>query len=226
MKLYINDKYVHLCPDDDCPEYLRKDALELKSLDGVKPESLSGKVLLANTSEETMSQILSWIELKKISQPLSLVCLCPDFEGVKQFVKAQFRIIQAAGGLVRKRDKFLLIYRLGKWDLPKGKLERGEKKRQAAVREVEEECGIEAELVSKLCTTWHTYIQEGKRILKKTTWYNMNCLDDSHMEPQYVENIEDIKWMTLEQAQRALSNSYRSIQGVMEAWIRENEKVG
>lgn len=226
MKLYINDKYVHLCPDDDCPEYLRKDALELKSLDGVKPESLSGKVLLGHTTEDSMSQILSWIELKKINQQLTLVCLCPDFDGVKQFVKAQFRIVQAAGGLVRKRDKFLLIYRLGKWDLPKGKLERGEKKRQAAVREVEEECGIEAELVSKLCTTWHTYIQEGKRILKKTTWYNMNCLDDSHMEPQYVENIEDIKWMTLEQAQRALSNSYRSIQGVMEAWIRENEKVG
>jgi ADP-ribose pyrophosphatase YjhB (NUDIX family) len=168
---------------------------------------------------------LNWIEFKKVSELETIICRTSDYEGLKGYVKSQFKIIKAAGGLVRKRDKFLLIYRLQKWDLPKGKLEKGEGSKEAAVREVYEECTVDAELVDKLCTTWHTYMQEGKRILKKTTWYNMNCIDDSNMEPQHVESIEDIKWMTLTQAHKALKNSYRSIQGVMEAWTRLNEEV-
>lgn len=54
----------------------------------------------------------------------------------------------------------------------------------------------------------------------------MKCLDDSQMEPQYVENIDDIQWMTASECQTALSNSYRSIQGVFEAYTRHQEKVG
>jgi len=53
----------------------------------------------------------------------------------------------------------------------------------------------------------------------------MNCLDDSNMEPQYVENIEDIRWMTIEEVNKSLKNSYRSICGVVEAWIRQNENL-
>ena len=220
MKLYINDKYLNLVRESDAGSISSSADIQLTSLAGVSPVSLSGIVVLEHTSEDDISQILNWIEFKKIPQVQTLICITSEFKRVKSHIKSQFRIVEAAGGLVRKRDKFLLIFRLGKWDLPKGKLEKGEKAKIAAVREVMEECAVEAELVDKLCTTWHTYIQEGKRILKKTTWYNMNCLNDANMEPQYVENIEDIRWMTLEQANHALKNSYRSIQGVMESWKR------
>jgi 8-oxo-dGTP pyrophosphatase MutT (NUDIX family) len=225
MKLYINDKYLHLIRPgqpafvDPSPDQI------LSSLDGVKAINLRGVVLLEQATVADLSQLLSWIEFKKIPNLSTILCTTDDYDALREHIKSQFRIVKAAGGLVRKRDKFLLIFRLGKWDLPKGKLEKGEKARAAAVREVQEECGVEAELVDKLCTTWHTYIQEGKRILKKTSWYNMNCIDDTNMEPQYVENIEDIRWMNLEQAQQAVSVSYRSIQGVIEAWTLQNMKV-
>ena len=224
MKLYINDKYLHLVRESDTGSIKSSPDFRLVSLDGVSPDSLSGVVLLEHTTEDDISQFLNWIEFKKIPQVQTVICLTSDYKQVKSFIKSQFRIVEAAGGLVRKRDKFLLIFRLGKWDLPKGKLEKDEKAKIAAVREVMEECAVEAELVDKLCTTWHTYIQEGKRILKKTTWYNMNCINDANMEPQYIENIEDIRWMTLDQADQALKNSYRSIQGVMESWSRHQSK--
>jgi len=225
MKLYINDKYIHLFPETETEYTDHPPNLVLESLKRVDPSSLVGIVELKHTNSEDIAQILNWIEFKKIPNLSTILCQTPDYDELKKHIKSQFRIVKAAGGLVRKRDKFLLIFRLGRWDLPKGKLEKGEKSRDAAVREVFEECSVEAELLDKLCTTWHTYIQEGKRILKKTTWYNMNCIDDSTMEPQYVENIEDIRWMTYEQTQHALKNSYRSIQGVMEVWSQQNEEV-
>lgn len=224
MKLYINDKYLHLLkhaipePDSELKVY--------HSLEGLFPGNLAGSFLLRNTTEQDIAILLSWIELKKVPHLRTVLCDCVDYPACKDFIKAQFRIVHAAGGLVQKRDKILLIFRLGKWDLPKGKLERGEKTREAAIREVNEECGIEVELIDKLCTTWHTYIQEGKRILKKTTWFTMNCLDDSQMEPQYVENIEDIRWMGQDQVDTALQNSYRSIEGVLEAWYKKTPPPG
>ena len=225
MKLYINDTYVHLTHQTDENLYFLGKEGQFSSFKDIKDSATSGPVFLKDVSSEEIGQILSWIEFKKIPAHSTIHCFTPEYDQVKAFVKSQFRIIKAAGGLVRKGEKFLLIYRLGKWDLPKGKLEKDEKSKIAAVREVMEECGVEAELVSKLCTTWHSYIQEGKRILKKSTWYTMNCIDDSNMEPQYVENIEDLRWMTLEQAKQALRNSYRSIKGVFEEYESSNEKV-
>ncbi|MBK9671561.1 MAG: NUDIX domain-containing protein [Bacteroidetes bacterium] len=68
--------------------------------------------------------------------------------------------IEAAGGIVKnKQGQLLFIFRHGKWDLPKGKIEKGENEQDAALREVEEECGIaELTLQKKLTTTFHTTI--------------------------------------------------------------------
>lgn len=225
MKLYINDKYIKILKEDEF--YVGpKASLEVDSLSGMQPQDLKGMVLLRKLSEADLRSLLGWIEYKKLPFLDTVICQTDDYAASKNFIKSQFRIIKAAGGLVKKGDKFLMIHRLGKWDLPKGKLERGERTKEAAVREVNEECGVEVKLDEKLCTTWHTYIQEGKRIMKKTSWFTMKCLDDSQMEPQYVENIDDIQWMTASECQTALSNSYRSIQGVFEAYTRHQEKVG
>ena len=112
----------------------------------------------------------------------------------------------------------LLINRFKKWDLPKGKQEPDEKSKECAVREVEEECCIKVDLGKKICSTWHTYKQNGKRILKKTNWYTMYCLEDKDMKPQIEEGIEDLKWMNDREAYQALYNSYASIRQVFRSY--------
>jgi ADP-ribose pyrophosphatase YjhB (NUDIX family) len=223
MNLYIDDKFIKILKESEPVKGIP--GLEITSISGLKPENLRGTVYINNVSNNDISTILGWLELKKLGKLDTIICRSEDYIRTKEFIKSQFRIIRAAGGLVQKEDKFLLIYRLGKWDLPKGKLEKDEKSKIAAVREVGEECGVDAEIIDKLTTTWHTYIQEGKRILKKSTWYNMNCIDDSHMEPQYVENIEEIRWMNHAEVQQAMKNSFRSIKGVFEAFADRNEKL-
>lgn len=117
-----------------------------------------------------------------------------------------------------KDGKTLLIFRQGKWDLPKGKLDRGEKKKECAVREVEEETGVKVSIDGKIVATWHTYIRNKKYILKKTHWYVMKCLDDRDMAPQEDENIDDVRWMTLTELRVALYGSYRSIRSVVQEY--------
>src|SRR5690554_1731698 len=87
----------------------------------------------------------------------------------------QVKFIKAAGGLVKnEQNEYLFIKRLGKWDLPKGKLEEGENMKETAVREVEEECGIKVDVLGKkIKSTYHSYVMFGELIIKKTNWYEM-----------------------------------------------------
>jgi 8-oxo-dGTP pyrophosphatase MutT (NUDIX family) len=148
-----------------------------------------------------------------------------DFELGMAFLKKQLHFIMAAGGIVETPDQqSLFIHRLGCWDLPKGKLEKGEKMKDAAVREVEEECSIRVERGKKICNTWHSYNLDGKRILKKTAWYVMDCLDDKKMKPQKEEGIDAIRWMTEKEAVEALHDSYKSILEVLNCHLQEESK--
>ena len=114
-------------------------------------------------------------------------------------------------------------YRLKKWDLPKGKLEKNEKAKTGAVREVEEECNVEVRLEEKICTTFHTYTYKNEHILKQTKWYSMEILDDSKMKPQLEESIEKLEWMDRKQIHTALINSYSSIRYVVKRYFYEGE---
>jgi ADP-ribose pyrophosphatase YjhB (NUDIX family) len=154
------------------------------------------------------------IEFKKLKKLKAISFAVSDYETVVDFIKDQFKIIKASGGIVKKGDKVLMIFRLKKWDLPKGKLKKDEDSLKGAKREVEEECNIKVDVREKLCSTWHTYIRKDRRILKKTNWYIMNCADDSNMRPQLEEFIEEVKWMKKEDVQKALKNSYLSIEEV------------
>jgi len=112
-----------------------------------------------------------------------------------------YLLIEAAGGLViNNKQEILVIYRLGKWDLPKGKIETDEKIDEAAIREVEEECGIDGlEIIKELSPTFHTYELKGKPVLKKTYWFLMKTDFSGELIPQTEENITDVKWMTLQE---------------------------
>ena len=106
-----------------------------------------------------------------------------------------FKNINAAGGLVQNpQAEMLFIFRRGFWDLPKGKMDAGESIRQTAIREVEEETGILAQILDQVAISLHTYrTRKGKRVLKHTYWYLMQCLD-STLQLQHEEDIEKAIW--------------------------------
>ncbi len=138
-------------------------------------------------------------------------------EKVMEEFQSRCKIIEAAGGLVKnKKGELLMIFRNDKWDLPKGKLEKGETPEVAAVREVEEECGIgKLKIIKPLSSTFHTYKHHDKIVLKKTYWYEMTCDDDRKLKPQKEEGITDVKWMKEEQVEMAMKNTFHSIVDVV-----------
>jgi len=132
-------------------------------------------------------------------------------------IKLSLRMIKAAGGLVRnEQNKFLFIFRKGKWDLPKGKIDEGEKTKRAAVREVEEECGIKVTGVDgKLCKTYHVYEMDRQTILKKTTWYRMRADHQTKLVPQKEEGITEARWLSPGDFDMVKKNTYPMIRDVI-----------
>jgi ADP-ribose pyrophosphatase YjhB (NUDIX family) len=130
----------------------------------------------------------------------------------------QFELVQAAGCLVVDTDQRLLfIFRQGKWDLPKGKVEEGEQLEAAALREIEEECSISGlEIVQPLCATWHTYIQAGEPILKSTSWFLMSYSGTEMPKPQIEEGITRVKWFRMDELAEPERNTYPSIVDVLQ----------
>ncbi|GAA5084936.1 NUDIX domain-containing protein [Chryseobacterium ginsengisoli] len=108
-----------------------------------------------------------------------------------------FRIIEAAGGIVNNPEgDILFIKRLGKWDLPKGKMEKGESREESAIREIEEETGLaNVELVQFINTTYHIYVERnGDKVLKCTHWFEMNFDGEDTSKPQIEEGITEVAW--------------------------------
>lgn len=125
--------------------------------------------------------------------------------------------IKAAGGLVsNEENKYLFIFRKGKWDLPKGKLDKGETLRVAAVREVQEECGITIDSSGdKICNTYHIYEVEGQPVMKKTTWYWMRADKQPELVPQLEEDITDARWLAAGDFMLVRQNTYPLIRDVI-----------
>ena len=127
--------------------------------------------------------------------------------------------LEAGGGLVtNEMGDYLLIFRNGKWDLPKGKQEEGEDISITAIREVVEECGIsEIRISDHICNTYHTFHRDGIFYLKCTHWYKMIYNGDcSVARPQFEENIEKVLWIPEDNLQHYLHNTYPSIKEVFE----------
>ncbi len=123
-----------------------------------------------------------------------------DYDKLKADFKSHFTEIEAGGGLVRnEKDEYLFIYRRGSWDLPKGKIEDTETKKEATLREISEETGIKKmNILQKLTVTRHTYRSNvGKRLIKKSHWYLVETIRQP-LIPQKNEDIEKAVWMTLE----------------------------
>ncbi len=146
------------------------------------------------------------------------ICLVyPDAKELFEYFKSKFNYVRTAGGLVfNTENRFLAIFRYDKWDLPKGKIEKKEKARAAAIREVEEETGITAPvIVSKLPTTYHIYKMKGVWELKKCNWYLMRYEGKEKPVPQTKESITKCKWFKTSDKGKVLNNTYNSIKEVI-----------
>ncbi|MDF2553271.1 MAG: hypothetical protein K0R77_2546 [Chryseobacterium sp.] len=137
--------------------------------------------------------------------------------------KKLFRIIEAAGGIVnRPNGDILFIKRLGKWDLPKGKMEKGESREESAVREIEEETNLQnVELLDFINTTYHIYIERnGDRVLKYTHWFEMNFDGEDTSKPQIEEGITEVAWKNTSQIEsEVFPSTFKNIQLIIkEFW--------
>ncbi|TWR31135.1 NUDIX domain-containing protein [Mucilaginibacter pallidiroseus] len=150
-----------------------------------------------------------------------------DPKALLKQIRKSVTVIDAAGGLVKNTDsKYLFIFRNGKWDLPKGKIEKKEKNKVAAVREVEEECGIKVnKLEEKLCKTYHTYVYKGEVVLKRSHWYSMRYKGKAKLVPQLEEGITDVRWFGKEEIPALVTNTFPSIIDVLEKAGVIEEKV-
>lgn len=134
-----------------------------------------------------------------------------------------FRIIEAAGGIVSNPEgEILFIKRLGKWDLPKGKMEKGESREESAVREIEEETGLQnVELLRFINTTYHIYIERnGDKVLKCTHWFEMNFDGEDTSKPQIEEGITEVAWKnTLQIEEEVFPSTFKNIRLIIkEFW--------
>lgn len=223
MIIFINDIPVTIFKADEQPDAGRINNTIDASVEPITPAKMIHHVWIMNVSENDFDVILSFLNSKVPINLLSLSITVLNYSGIKSFLKSRFKVVKAAGGLIRKKDKFLMIYRMKKWDLPKGKKEKNEKFKQTAVREVQEECNVDVKLGKKVCTTWHTYTMNKHAMLKKTRWYVMDCTDDSRMRPALEEDIEETRWMSSKEVYHALEHSYKSIRYVFECYYNKQE---
>lgn len=147
----------------------------------------------------------------------SVTLYADDVELLFTDFAAHYKIIEAAGGVViNSNNKVLLIFRRGSWDLPKGKIDPGETKEAAAVREVQEETGLQhLKLGNFLTETYHTYKEAKTRILKRTYWYLMST-SETMLIPQTEEDIEQAVWITLASFLKEETQIYGNIRDVLE----------
>ena len=192
-RIYINEKVILLTESEP------KKAESYEKIDG---QTFDLKI------------IYTWI-LKHHSKLFYIIC--DDTKAYLKNIVANITLIEAAGGLVKNENgDYLFIYRNDKWDLPKGKIEKLEKVKVAAVREVEEECGIRvSKLGDKICKTYHVYVSRGEVVLKKTHWFSMKYKGDERLKPQIEEGITDVRWFRKNHIDAILQNTFPSILDVL-----------
>ncbi len=163
-----------------------------------------------------VNQIVYQIEMGE--SPSDFLILNPDVNSAWENFRNQFAEIPAAGGLVKNTSGSLLfIKRLGVWDLPKGKIEKMETPESAAIREVEEECGLSGMgIIRQLDSTFHIYrspyLQFPKNlVLKETKWFLMSYSGTETPVPQVEEDIEGIEWFGVEDLSEVFANTYSSL---------------
>ncbi len=219
MKIFINDIPVYILSEKQV-NHNRVYGLVVRGFETIVPEVLADDVLIMNASFDQVDELLKLMTDKKLRKVHSVFISSGKKKKLTKYLRGKFKVVKAAGGVVEKNGKFLLIYRKKKWDLPKGKLDKGETLMECAIREVWEETGVKVKIDKKIDAVWHTYANNKKYILKETYWYSMSCVSDEKMTPQVAEGIRKAEWMDMENVRKSLHDSYRSIRYVMQEYTK------
>ena len=151
--------------------------------------------------------------LQKLLFTKQLHIISPAYNEIFEFFRSTATVIRAGGGLTfNNAGNVLMIYRMDKWDLPKGKCEKDEAIENCALREVEEECSLHGLILDEFITdTYHVYKINNKAVLKQTSWYKMRYTGDESPKPQTEEDINFAGWIEVQNIPEKLQNSYNSI---------------
>ena len=182
------------------------------------PKSKRALVLpIAATSFQTILQVLKETRAKKI------YLIGDDPTTLLETFKSKLSVVQAGGGLVRSQSgKMLFIFRKGKWDLPKGKINKGETLEEGAKREVKEETGVKKLQLNGLAgVTYHIFKRNDKYLLKETHWFYMTTAYNGKLKPELQEYITKAKWKGRKKTNKALENSYGNIK-----YLLKDLKIG
>ena len=149
-----------------------------------------------------------------------------DLNSLLELFKSKFYYIEAAGGFIEKDNEFLFIHRQGIWDLPKGKLEKGETIKNAAIRECEEECGIKQLTITKqLSSSFHLYKYKKGFALKQSYWFYMKSDYSKKLTPQIEEDIDEVKWFSKHEIETIIiKHTYYTIRDVINEALRIRAK--
>lgn len=206
IKIYFDNKPLFLCDavDETVQPYVHHD----------------DAIFIDELNSHTVKTMIHEMELEKVQAG---VFYHPDLEELKKAFYRKFTIVQAGGGLIQNEKKdILLIFRRGKWDLPKGKLDKGENLEDCALREVEEETGLQqVKLKAPLVITYHTYHEGARFILKESHWYTMKVSGTQKLVPQTEEGIQEIKWVKADQLNKYKKNAFPSVVDVLELFAKK-----
>ena len=169
----------------------------------------------------TLEEVKEWFDEFVKSDENEVFLIHEEPADFFEFFQSAFISIQAAGGVVIRKNKLLFIFRNGKWDLPKGKIDEDETAREAALREVEEECGITGHsILKRLPPTYHMYLSpykknKGEWIFKETFWFEMRYQGEHLGSPQAEEGITEVKWFTRKQLEKVWKNTYENLKPII-----------
>ncbi|MBN1951992.1 MAG: NUDIX domain-containing protein [Bacteroidales bacterium] len=163
---------------------------------------------------EDLRELISFYS--KLTRIDTLYLFHKDIEELREEFTRCFIPVNAGGGLVRnQKGEYLLIHRRGRWDLPKGKLEKKESFEDGALREVREETGLKKIVLDRpLISTYHTYPYKEGVALKKTMWFEMSFSGTEMPVPQAQEQITDVHWVPADKLEYYLQNTYPAIRDV------------
>lgn len=200
IKIFFGHKPIYLC------NKLSKELQEITH----HPET----IYVDEASKAAINSLLH--EIKKPAFTVGIIC-APDIDEIKKLFFKQYTVIEAAGGIVQNQQReILFIYRKDKWDLPKGKIEKGESLELAAEREIKEETGVtDLILKKKIHTTYHIYKEFGKEILKVSHWFYFISHSKQILKPQTEEEITEVKWIATKDIKVPMANSYENIKELM-----------
>jgi ADP-ribose pyrophosphatase YjhB (NUDIX family) len=205
ITIFINEKPVMLTDDEEL--YFAPPAHHYKSY-----------VYCKAKTEEDIKRIITICE--KDEKLETALMYHTSMDELRKMFWDLHTVSNAAGGVViNEKNEVLLIHRKGKWDLPKGKAEANETIEQTAIREVQEETGLQDVTIHQpICITYHTYKEADDKILKINHWYEMKASSTQALQPQINESISAVKWVPKNEMKNFITATYLSLQKLMEKY--------